>query len=169
VSGGTIQVTQQKKGTAATVDFTTSTKVSEVTSAGLTDVTAGSCVTVRPTRDNAPNGGTITAASVRVSPADNGSCPQPAQPQPNSGVQGTVASVAGNTITINTTSTPQTVTVSDKTKYTKEAAANSQAIAQGKCLQAQGTDNNGALQATTIRVQQAADGKCPGGGGPHRH
>jgi hypothetical protein len=184
VAGDTIQVTQQQ-GTA-TVDFTPSTKVSEVASAGLPDVTAGSCVTVRPTRDNPQGGGAVTAASVRVSQAVDGKCPQAKQPPAgstpppgpsgtpspkNPGIQGTVASVAGNTITINgtdTAGTPQTtVTVSDKTRYTKEAAANSQAIAQGKCITAQGTEGSGALQATTIRLQPAADGKCPAGGGPH--
>jgi hypothetical protein len=175
VSGDTIQVTQ-KSGTA-TVDFTPATKVSEVTAAGLPDVTAGSCVNIRPTRDNPQNGGTISAAAVRISPAVNGQCPQP--PQPPAGapkhppVQGTVSSVAGNTITVNNTggSTPQTtVTVSDKTRYTKEAVANSQAIAQGKCVTAEGTEGSGALQATTITLRPASDGKCPEPGArPHRH
>jgi Domain of unknown function (DUF5666) len=190
VTGNTIQVTQRNGN--ATVDFTPSTRVSEVTSAGLPDVTAGSCITVRPTKENPQSGGAITAASVRVSPAVDGKCPQPkeppagsttpappgapsgpstAPPPKNPGIQGTVASVAGNTITVNTThpgSTPQTtVTVSDRTKYTKEGATNSQAIAQGKCITAQGTEGSGgALQATTIRLRPAADGKCPGGGGP---
>ena len=175
VAGDTIQVTQ-KSGTA-TVDFTPATKVSEVTAAGLPDVTAGNCVNIRPTRDNPQNGATITAAAVRISPAVNGQCAQP--PQPPAGapkhppVQGTVASVAGNTITVNNTgggASQTTVTVSDKTRYTKEAAANSQAIAQGKCMTAQGTEGSGALQATTIALRPASDGKCPEPGAhPHRH
>jgi hypothetical protein len=169
VAGDTIQVTQRNGN--ATVDFTPSTKVSEVTSAGLPDVTAGSCVTVRPSKENPQNGGAITAESVRISPAVDGKCPSgPSTPPPkNPRIQGTVASVAGNTVTVNTTnpgSTPQTaVTVSDKTKYTKEGDTNSQAIAQGKCITAQGTEGSGgALQATTIRLRPAADGMCPGGG-----
>ena len=51
VSGDAIQVTQQAGN--ATVDFTPSTKITEVTPAQLTDVTAGSCVAVHPTRDSA--------------------------------------------------------------------------------------------------------------------
>ena len=193
VTGDTIQVTQQNGN--VTVDFTPSTKVSEVTSASLPDVTAGSCVTVRPTKENPQSGGAITAQSVRVSPAVDGKCPQPkeppagsttpapagtpsgpstAPPPKNPGIHGTVASLAGNTITVNTTdpgSTPQTtVTVSDKTKYTKEGATNSQAIAAGKCITARGTENSGALQATTIRLRPASNGKCPEPGAqPHRH
>jgi hypothetical protein len=176
VAGDTIQVTQKSRTVA--VDFTPSTTVSEVTAAGLPDVTGGSCVNVRPTRDDPQNGGTITAAAVRISAAVDGKCPQP--PQPPAGgpkhppIQGTVASVAGDTITVNNTGaggTPQTtVTVSDKTRYTKGAATNSQAIAQGKCIAAQGTEGGGALQATTITLRQANNGKCPEPGArPHRH
>ncbi len=176
----------QKNGTA-TVDFTPSTAINEVTQAGLTDVTAGSCVSVRPTRDTPQSGDTIAAQSVRISPAVDGKCPQPNQPPAgsttpapsgapltgptkNAGIHGTVASVAGNTITVNgsDSASPTTVTVSDRTKYSKEGAANSQAIASGKCINAQGSqDNGGALQATAITVRPAADGRCPGEGGPH--
>jgi hypothetical protein len=165
VAGHTIQVTAQS-GTA-TVNFTPSTKVSEVTAAGLPDVTAGSCVNIRPTRDNPQNGEPITAAAVRISPAVDGKCPQARAGAPKRPpIQGTVASVAGDTITVNNT----TVTVGDKTRYTKESAANSQAIAQGKCLTAEGTEGSGALQATTITLRPANNGKCPEPGAhPRRH
>src|SRR5271155_2925102 len=59
VSGDAIQVTEQTG--AATVDFTPSTKITQVTPAQLTDVSAGSCVAVLPTRDSADTDGTITA------------------------------------------------------------------------------------------------------------
>jgi hypothetical protein len=177
VSGSTIQVTQQT-GTA-TVDFTPSTKVSEVTPAQLTDVTAGSCVKVRPTRESAQTGGAITARSVRVNQAVDGKCPQPKQPAgsgtptpsspsptapaKNPAVQGTVASVAGNIITVTSDNASQTtVTVTDKTEYTKRATTDAQAIAQGKCITARGTtDSGGALQATNITVRPATNGTCP--------
>ncbi|BDB43060.1 MULTISPECIES: DUF5666 domain-containing protein [Mycobacterium] len=191
VSGNAAQVTQQSGTT--TVDFTDSTKVTEVTPGALTDVTAGSCITARSKEDTQP-GSPITAASVRVSPAENGKCPEGKQaPTPSStpsgtpsetpsgtpttttgpgkkpAVQGSVASVAGNTITVNTASGSQTVTVTDKTKYTKETAANSQAISAGKCLTARGSENNGALQATSISLQPAEKGKCNEGGGEPHH
>jgi hypothetical protein len=189
VAGNAAQVTQQNGN--ATVDFTGSTKVTEVTPAALTDVITGSCVSVRPTKEESQGGQPITAASVRVSPAVDGKCPQGKEPAGSttpapsgspttapakrSAVQGAVASVAGNTINITTTNasggTSQTaVTVSDKTKYTKQAAANTQAISAGKCMTARGTqDSGGALQATTIDLRPAKDGKCPGEAKPHGH
>jgi hypothetical protein len=177
VTGDAAQVTQQNGN--ATVDFTSSTQVTEVTSAALSDVTAGSCVSVRPARGESQGGQSITARSVRVSPAVDGKCQQPPAGSPSSGpspsnghrgVGGTVASVAGGTITVNGDdgAAPTTVAVNDKTRYSKRASANTQSIAQGKCMTAQGSlDGSGALQATTINLRQANDGKCPGEGGPH--
>src|ERR1700735_5879962 len=112
VSGNTIQVSQ-RSGTA-TVDFTTSTVVSEITPAQFTDITTGSCLSVRPDRHGASTaGGANTARSVRVSTAVDGKCPQPKQsagertstpPGASAAhhqIGGQVASVAGNTITLN--------------------------------------------------------------------
>jgi hypothetical protein len=187
VSGNTIQVSQ-RSGTA-TVDFTPSTDVSELTPAQLTDVTAGSCISVQPGRHSASaSGGGITARSVRVSPAVDGKCPSPKQsagaettppqgaPVPHRQVRGQVVSVAGNTVTVNTTdpsanSSQTTVTVTDRTKYLKQTVTDAQALAQGKCIAAHGTkDGGGTLQATAITVQQADNGGCAQpGGGRHRH
>lgn len=168
VAGNSIQVTKQDNANAA-VNFTSTTKITEITPATLTDVSTGSCVSVRPTKEEAQAGQPVTAASVRVSPAVNGTCPQPAKAGP---VRGAVASVAGNTITVTSTdpngNTKQTiVTVDDKTKYTKQASANTDAITAGKCLTARGSmDNGGTLQATSISVRPAKDGTC-GGKPPH--
>jgi hypothetical protein len=175
VAGNAAQVTQHESDRGnATVDFGGSTKVTETGPAALTDVTAGSCVSVRP-QEAGQGGQPITAASVRVSPAVDGKCPQAKEPGKRSGVQGSVASVAGNTINITSTdasgNTTQTaVTVSDKTKYNKQAAADTQAISVGKCMTAKGTqDGAGALQATTIDLRAAHDGKCAGEAGHHGH
>jgi Domain of unknown function (DUF5666) len=185
VAGNAVQVTQDNQGNA-TVNFTDSTKITEVTPAALTDVTAGSCVSVRPVHDE--GGQPVTAASVRIGQPVNGACPQgkenapggsttPAPsgspttaPAKRSFIRGTVTAVAGNTITIaGTAGQPQPVTVDDKTKYSKQGTANSAAIAQGKCLAARGTkDGGGTLQATTIDLRPAHDGKC-GGKGRERH
>jgi Domain of unknown function (DUF5666) len=179
VLGSTIQVSQ-RSGTA-TVDFTPSTAVSETTPAQLTDITAGSCVSVRPDRHGASAaGGAIFARSVRVSTAVDGKCPAPTHPagggshhQPP---RGQVASVTGNTITLNSADAQGnpsqiSVSVTDSTTYTKQTATDSQAIAQGKCIAAQGTrDGGGALQATNISVQKADNGNCPEPGEKHhRH
>jgi Domain of unknown function (DUF5666) len=187
VSGSTIQVSQRSG--SATVDFTPSTKVSELAPAQLTDITTGSCVSVHPDRhSDSPGGGNaITARSVWISTAADGKCPEPKQPAgattPPPGApagrhqtSGQVASVAGNTITVNSTdpsgnSSQTTVTVTDTTKYTKTTATDAQAIAQGKCIVALGSkDGSGALQATAITVQQGDNGQCPEPGGRHhRH
>jgi len=187
VSGNAVQVTQNENGNA-TVDFTPSTKINEVVPAALSDVTTGSCVTVQPGHEESQGGQPVTAATVRVRAAADGKCPQAKAGAPGSGpgsttpapsgspakrsaMQGTVASVAGNTINITSTdasgNTAQTaVTVNDKTKYTKQASATSQAVSAGKCIAAWGTkDGGGTLQATTLDLRPANDGKC--GRGKH--
>jgi hypothetical protein len=185
VSGNTIQVSQRSG--SATVDFTPSTAVSEITPAQLTDITTGSCVSVHPDRHGPSTaGGAITARSVRVSTAVDGKCPQPKQgsgnttstspgaPAGHHQIAGQVASVAGNTITLNDAdsggnSSQTSVTVTSTTKYTRQSTADAQAIAQGKCIAAHGTtDGGGTLQATTISVQQSDNGSCPQLGGKHR-
>jgi hypothetical protein len=178
VSGNTIQVSQRSG--SATVDFTPSTAVSVITPAQLTDISTGSCVSVHPDRhDGSTEGGTITARSVRVSTAVDGKCgsatstPSDA-PARHRQLRGQVASVAGNTITLNDAdsggnSSQTSVTVTSTTKYTRQSTADAQAIAQGKCIAAHGTtDGGGTLQATTISVQQSDNGSCPQLGGKHR-
>ncbi len=183
MSGNTAQVTEQSG--SATVGFSDSTKVTEATDAALTDVTAGSCVTVHPSHE--ASGEPVTAATVRVSQPVDGKCPQAKETAPgsttppsgspttaparHSSIQGAVASVAGNTINVTSTdasgnTTQTTVTVNDKTKYTKQAPANTQAISAGKCMTAWGAkDGSGTLQATTIDLV-AHGAKCEGK--PHR-
>jgi Domain of unknown function (DUF5666) len=184
VSGNTIQVSQ-RSGTA-TVDFTPSTEVAELGPGQLTDVTAGSCVSVRPDHQRASRRGTgITARSVLVSTAVDGKCPQPnrpagatttsppAAPGPHHQVNGQVTTVAANTITVNSVdpsgnSSQTTVNVTDATEYTKQTTADAQALTQGKCLAAHGTrDGKGTLQAKSITVQQADNGSCPEQGARH--
>src|ERR1700761_3390910 len=94
VSGDAIQVTQQAGN--ATVDFTPSTKITEVTPAQLTDVTAGSCVAVHPTRDSADTGGAITAQVVRITPAVNGKCQEPKHPAGANGKNRAVSGTGGS-------------------------------------------------------------------------
>ena len=177
VSGDAIQVTQQTGN--ATVDFTPSTKITQVSPAQLNDVTPGSCVAVHPSRGGADTGGAVTAQFVRVSPAVDGKCSEPQRPAGGSAkhrlIIGTVASIAGNTITVNGTdangnNSQSNVTVSDTTKYTKQAATDAQALAQGQCVAARGTkDDSGTLQATAISVQSADNGNCPQLGGRRHH
>jgi hypothetical protein len=185
VSGNTIQLTQRDR-TAATVDLTPTTLVTEVSSAALSDVTPGSCVDVKPGPESGPPGGAITAQSVEISPAEGGTCPPPEEPGGGSasppspapqsgepaespGVHGTVSSVTGDTIAVTSTdptgkTTQTNATVINTTTYVKHTVTNTQAIQQGKCLAAQGTNSGGALQAATIDLQP-----CPPMGGEHHH
>ncbi|WP_197694157.1 DUF5666 domain-containing protein [Mycobacterium sp. 852002-40037_SCH5390672] len=182
VAGNSIQVTKEDNATAS-VNFTSTTKITEAVPAGLPDVTPGSCVSVKPAEGSAP-GQSVTAASVKISESVNGACPKPPQSAPGGStttppslppsqapakpawVRGSVASVSGNTINLTNTdpsgnTTQTTVTVDEKTKYSKQSSANTDAITPGKCLAARGTqDNGGALQATSINLRQAVDGKC---------
>jgi Domain of unknown function (DUF5666) len=175
VAGNAVQVTQREsdKGNA-TVDFSGSTKVTETGPAALTDVTAGTCVSIR-SQEGGQGGQPVTAISVRVIPAVDGKCLQANESGKRSAVQGSVAFVAGNTINVTSTdasgnATQTAVTVGDKTKYRKQTAADTQAISAGKCLTAKGTqDSGGAVQATTIDLRPAHDGKCAGEAGHHGH
>jgi len=104
-----------------------------------------------------------------VSPQEgDGKCAQPKNSQPPR-VIGTVASVAGNTITVTVTDANGNpseihVNVADTTRYTKSASVTSEAIAQGKCISASGTkDGGGTLQATGVALGPANNGQCPGG------
>jgi hypothetical protein len=109
---------------------------------------------------------------VQISTAVDGKCPEPKHPTgssdapaPHHGISGQVTAVAGNTITVNGDGSQSTVNVTDTTTYTKAAAADVQAITQGKCLVAQGSKGSGgALQATSITVQPSDNGQCPQAG-----
>jgi hypothetical protein len=157
VSGSTIQL--RTRTGSATVHFSPSTRVVEVTPAQLTDVTPGSCVNVRATPQSGPTGAGITAQAVTVTPPVDGKCPPPA------GFYGTVSSVSGNTIAVNgigARPTPTNVTVADTTSYRKQAPSSTQAITHGKCMGAQGTQDAGVLHAMTISLEA-----CPPMG--HHH
>jgi hypothetical protein len=184
VSGNAIQLTQRDRS-PATVDFTPTTMVTELSSAALTDVKSGSCIDVEAAPQSAPPSAAITAQSVTISPGVGGKCPPPEEPGPgspsapppapsagpagNPGVYGTVASVTGNTIAVTGTdptgkTTHADVTVTNTTTYTKHAVTNIQAIQQGKCMAAQGTTTAGVLQAVTIDLEP-----CPPMGRPRHH
>ena len=166
VSGNTIQLTQRDRS-AATVDFTPQTMVTELSSAALTDVKPGSCVDVRSAPQSASPGGAITAESVEISPAVAHQCPPP--PESGVAVYGIVDSVADNAIKVNTVdptgkTTHSTVNVINTTTYTQHAVTNAQAVQDGKCMAAQGTKDGSVLRAATIDLEP-----CPPMGRPHHH
>jgi ABC-type Fe3+-hydroxamate transport system substrate-binding protein len=159
VSGSTVTLTGANG--PATVDVAPSTRVIEVAPGQLTDVTAGDCVMVRPTKDSS-GPPTVTAAAVLVSLANNGKCGGHGHGR---GVSGTVASVNGNSIVLTAADNGQTtVTVTSNTRYIKRSKADTSAIAAGQCLAARGTkDDNGTLQATAVNLRPSENGQCGGG------
>ena len=161
VSGNTIQVNQ--KNGSATVDVNESTQIAQITTAQLTDVTPGSCVTARLPHDSAQG---APARHVIIAPATNGDCNAPRNGNA-AVVRGTVAWVNGNTVVVNVNQNGSTsqanLTVDNNTTYMKRTSATSAAITQGECLAARGTnDTNGALQATSVTVAPAQNGSCRG-------
>jgi hypothetical protein len=170
VSGNRIELTQRDR-TAAAVDFTPQTMVTELGPAKLTDVTHGSCIDWETGAESGPPGGPVTAQSVTLSPSEGGKCPPPPPGAPGESPTnfGMVDSVTGNTIAvsgIDPTGKPThtTVNVTDTTTYEKHAVTNAQAIQNGKCLAAQGTKDGGVLHAATIDLEP-----CPAMGRPHHH
>lgn len=165
-SGQTIAL--RTRSGSATVDYAPQTIVMDVTPAKLADVTPGSCVNVKATPQSAPAPGApapgpITAQAVLVTQSTDGKCPPPA------GFYGTVSSVSGNTIAVSGLGpggpgASTDVTVADSTSYKRQTPSNTQAITNGKCIGAQGTQEGGVLHATMISVEA-----CPPMGHPHPH
>jgi uncharacterized protein DUF5666 len=160
IAGGKVTLTGPEG--PGPVDLTPTTHISQLATAQLTDVTAGECVAVRPTKDTAgsPN---VTAAAVLFGPAtdNNGQCAPPGG-RKGRGVVGTVASVTGNTITVTASDNSQsTVTVAPNTRYAKRSVVDASAIVAGDCLMAQGTKaGDGSLQATSVGIRPADSGPC---------
>jgi hypothetical protein len=169
VSDGVIQL--RTRSGSATVDFAPTTMVTEAAPAQLSDVKPSSCVSVPAGQQGAP------AQSVKISPTVEGAClPPPEATSGNApaaaapgGLFGQVASVSGDTIAVNTLApggkvTPVTVPVDGTTTYSNDAVTNGQAITDGKCVAAQGTEAGPGLQATAVSLQP-----CPPMGGGHHH
>jgi Domain of unknown function (DUF5666) len=159
VSGGTVTVTGPKG--RATVDVTPSTRVTQLTAGRLTDVIAGECLAVHPTRDSGGSS-SVTAAAVVVTQVGSGPCEQP-DPRGRR-VGGTVASVGASSIVLTGPNDSQiTVTVTPDTRYAERSATDTTAITAGQCLLARGSrDANGNLAATAVELRPADNGKCGG-------
>lgn len=164
-----------KDGQQGTVNITSTTRVTQLGPGQLTDVTAGECVAVRPVKGSDDNGSAVTAADVLVHQAGNTQCGTKGGGQKGEkrehGINGTVASVNGNTIVVTAADNSQTtVTVTPDTHYTKGSSSDAKAIATGMCLGARGTkDGSGTLQATFALVRPAVNGACGGAGGERQH
>lgn len=170
VSGNRVEVSGPNG--SASVTFAESTKVMELTPAKPADITPGLCVTIRPA--SGAEGGTVTANAVVVGASSGGECKKtggsdnaglPATPL--GGFRGTVESVSDTTILLTTlgpdgSSTKTTVEYNDTTLFADRHRVASDAIVEGKCIIAGGTnDTGGVLQALTINLPLVVDGACP--------
>ena len=170
VSGTRIEVSGPQ-GVAA-VEFSPSTKIMELTPAKPTDITPGLCVTIRPA--SGAEGGTVTADAVVVGASSGNQCQKTGGSDnaglprsPLGGFRGTVDSVTDNVIVVTTkaadgSATKTTVEVNDLTLFADRHRVNADAIVEGKCIIAGGTnDTGGVLQAQTINLPLVVSGRCP--------
>ena len=170
VSGTTIQVSGPQG--SASVAFSSSTKIRELTPAKPTDITQGQCVTIRPA--SGAEGGTVTADAVVIGMSTGGQCQKTGGSDnaglprsPLGGFRGTVDSIGEKMIVLATigadgSTTKTTVQFTDTTLFADRHQVNPDAIVAGKCIIAGGTnDTGGTLQALTINLPLVVDGKCP--------
>lgn len=170
VSGMTIEVSGPKG--SASVAFSPSTKIMELTPAKPTDITPGLCVTIRPA--SGEEGGAVVADAVVVGGSSGGECKKtggsdnaglPASPL--GGFRGTVDSISAKTIAITTlgsdgSKTNTKVEFNDLTLFADRHRVKADAIVEGKCIIAGGTnDTGGILQALTINLPLVVNGACP--------
>lgn len=170
VSGTTIEVSWPQG--SASVSFSDSTKIMELTPVEQADITPGKCVTIRPS--SGAEGGTVTAEAVVIGASSGGECKKTGGADnaglprsPLGGFRGNVDSVDAKTIFLTTlgadgSSTKTTVEVNDKTLFADRHRVDATAIVEGKCIIAGGTnDTGGVLQALTINLPLVVDGACP--------
>ena len=170
VSGMKIEVSSPQG--SASVSFSESTKIMELTAATLSGITPGLCVTIRPA--SGAEGGTVVADAVVVGASSGGECKKTGGQDnaglprsPLGGFRGTVDSVSDKTIAITTfgtdgNKTNTTVETNDLTLFADRHRVQADAIVEGKCIIAGGTnDTGGVLQAMTINLPLVVNGACP--------
>ena len=170
VTGTTIEVSSPQG--SASVAFSESTKVMELTPATLTDITPGLCVTIRPA--SGAEGGTVVADAVVVGASSGGECKKTGghdnaglPRSPLGGFRGTVDSISDKTIAITTfgtdgSKTNTSVETNDLTLFADRHRVKADAIVEGKCIIARGNnDAGGVLQTDTINLPLVVNGACP--------
>ena len=170
VSGNRIEVSGPSG--AASVQFSPSTKIMELTPAKPTDITPGLCVTIRPA--SGAEGAAVTADAVVVGASSGGQCQKTGGADnaglprsPLGGFRGTVDSIDDKTMLVSTHgtdggSTKTTVEYNDLTLFADRHRVNADAVVEGKCIIAGGTnDTGGVLQAQTINMPLVVNGSCP--------
>ena len=191
INGQTLILTGPNGDT--TVAYTTGTTFTKTSTAGLGDVTVGTCILATGVKDAA---GTVTATTVTISPKAASGCaarnfvPSPgASPRPTptprpsttprpggqpngTFVSGEVTAVRGISVTVMTqANVTQKITIATAAVISKLATVSAADLQNGECLRANGTrDAAGNVQATSITITPAGpSGTCTtglGGRGP---
>ncbi len=170
VSGTRVEVSSPQG--SASVAFSESTKVMELTPVTLAEITPGLCVTIRPA--SGAEGGTVVADAVVVGANSGGECKK-TNAQDNAGLprsplggfRGTVDSITDTTIALTTygadgSTTNTTVQTNDLTLFADRHQVKADAIVEGKCIIARGNkDTGGVLQVDTINLPLVVNGACP--------
>jgi hypothetical protein len=170
-----------------TVDFTSSTPISETGTGSVSDITVGSCITA--TGSDAT--GTITANRVTVSPEVNGSCPATSVaggnpggfggqrpnftfgPRPSGGftpnfgsVRGAVTTVSGSAVTVQPTSgSSQSITVPSTATVSTTTTGSTSDLVSGACVAAVGPkSSSGTVTAGSLLIEPAGPSGCFTGG-----
>lgn len=176
-----------------TVAYTSSTTITQTSSANFADITTGECLTATGTKDST---GALTAANVTVRNAVNGSCgaaaifgtggpnggitrtpnpnrtPNPSfSPPANVGrANGLVTAVNGTSVTVqettNGTTTSTTITVPTTVRVSRIDTVDASALQTGECVVAVGKkDSSGTVQARALTIVPAGPNGCTTGGG----
>jgi hypothetical protein len=167
-----------------TVTFAATTTIQKTSTAGVADITVGSCIIASGQKDAT---GQLVATTVRLSPAVNGACsfgnfgggggqrPTPSgtpsgTPRPGQAnlalARGQVAGVNGTAVTVkDSTGASQTISVPTTVKVARSATGTSADLVVGACVMANGTkDSSGNVTARTLSIVPAGPSGCFTGG-----
>jgi hypothetical protein len=189
INGNQITIKSQANGTVTVVQLNAGAPVLKQAAAQVSDIKVGETVTATGTA----NGNTVDAQVVQIGNAGLGGggggggggfngTPGPGRqgnaggtPVPNANgtpgvprafVSGTVANVAGNTITVNTAnSTTATFTISSSTRLQKVTNIQTSDLKVGDNVVAAGQQNGSVFDASSIQVVAAGTGFTGGLGG----
>jgi len=170
-----------------TVDFSSSTPISQTGTGSVSDIAVGSCITAT----GSDAAGTIVANRVTVSPEVNGSCPATSfaggnpggfpggrpdfsfAPRPSGGfnfdfasVRGVVTAVSGGVVTVQPTGgSSQGITVPSTASVSTTTAGSVSDLTSGTCVAAIGPkSSSGVVTASSLLIEPAGPSGCFTGG-----
>ena len=169
-----------------TVDFTSSTPISETGTGSVSDITVGSCITAT----GSDASGTITASRVTVSAEVNGACPATSftggnpggfgggrpnftfAPRPSGGfisdfasLRGVVTAVSGTAVTVQPSSgSGQGIMVPSTASVSTTTTGSASDLVSGACVAAVGTRSSSVVTASSLLIEPTGPSGCFTGG-----